>query len=336
MPRSNNKLVFKILSRIVCLIGCVLQSYKISEYYFSYETITNVKYETENQIDLPGITIAYSKPTQLSENERQLNNARQNNHKTYTEFQMNGTIEDQRKLFGKSPSRLQQCFYHDNDYKILSPCSIKFSNATTTSFSGHLFGVSIFKQSLDEPDQRFIIMNSLNDFGNNILVIISIKKNMFNTSKDVLDDLLAIQLHNRKDFLFEPHMKGSLLVNIRKTDMVMITYRKTIVKYLFVPRSYPCSNGESKEQCIYYCKRDSFISKFNSYPYFYMIPIDQEESSNLKFSTSQEFNLFNNTKNCIEKCSHYTDCYKEYLIFRGKEAKHYNDVLIFCNNIIDI
>ena len=36
--------------------------------------------------------------------------------------------------------------------------------------------------------------------------------------------------------------------------------------------------------------------------------------------------MFNNSENCIEKCSHWTDCYKEYLIFDGKEARHRNEL----------
>src|ERR1700753_965590 len=56
---------FKFLSKVLCLMGCVYQSLRISELYFSYETITNVKYETQNTINLPGITICYSKLIQL-------------------------------------------------------------------------------------------------------------------------------------------------------------------------------------------------------------------------------------------------------------------------------
>ena len=52
-------------------MGCVYQSLRISELYFSYETITNVKYETENTLDLPGITICYNKLIQLKHEARE-------------------------------------------------------------------------------------------------------------------------------------------------------------------------------------------------------------------------------------------------------------------------
>ena len=285
MVQTNYKFVFSVLTKIVCLIGCVYQSFKISEYYFSYETITNVKYENENKIDFPGITVAYSKLSQLSSDYEEFNIIKSVNQQEYLEFQLNGTIGEQRNLFQKLPSRIQHCFCYDMDFRNLLFCSDKFSNTIRKSFSGNLYGISLFKQYLNEPDQRFIIKNSLNSFVNFILVYMVINKSKVNMSKDIKNDILFIQLHNRKEFVFEPNLRGSLQVNISKADIVRITYRKTVVKYLFSPRSYPCSVGETKEQCIYHCKRDSFISKFNSYPYSYMIPINKDKNSKLNFSS---------------------------------------------------
>ena len=59
------KITFDIIWKIVCLLGCVYQTFKISELYFSYETTTNVRYETEKLVNLPGITICYDKKSQL-------------------------------------------------------------------------------------------------------------------------------------------------------------------------------------------------------------------------------------------------------------------------------
>src|SRR5882757_4357753 len=38
----------KVSIRMLCLLGCVYQTYKISLLYFSYETTTNVRYETSD------------------------------------------------------------------------------------------------------------------------------------------------------------------------------------------------------------------------------------------------------------------------------------------------
>ncbi len=62
MVKTN---LFKFICRILCNFGCIFHSFKISELYFSYETTTNVKYEDEKQIDVPGITICVNKLTEL-------------------------------------------------------------------------------------------------------------------------------------------------------------------------------------------------------------------------------------------------------------------------------
>ncbi len=44
-----------------CFTGCLLQIYKISEIYFSYETTTYVRYENEVPLSLPALTICAEK-----------------------------------------------------------------------------------------------------------------------------------------------------------------------------------------------------------------------------------------------------------------------------------
>ena len=48
---------FKVVIYMLCSIGCVIQITQISEIYFSYETTTDVKYEDEDPIQLPALTI---------------------------------------------------------------------------------------------------------------------------------------------------------------------------------------------------------------------------------------------------------------------------------------
>ena len=54
--------------RILCTIGCVYQMFNLNVIYFSYETITNVRYETQRETYLPAITICYEKLDQFSDN----------------------------------------------------------------------------------------------------------------------------------------------------------------------------------------------------------------------------------------------------------------------------
>ncbi|CAG2161500.1 unnamed protein product [Oppiella nova] len=51
--------------RLLCLMGFVYQAYEISHLYFSYQTITNVKYEVEDSLSLPAISICVNKTLSL-------------------------------------------------------------------------------------------------------------------------------------------------------------------------------------------------------------------------------------------------------------------------------
>ena len=52
---------------ILCLFGCVYQMFNLNVIYFSYETTTNVKYETQSEPYLPAITLCYDRDFQLKD-----------------------------------------------------------------------------------------------------------------------------------------------------------------------------------------------------------------------------------------------------------------------------
>ena len=55
------KIKFNLIAKLLCLVGCVYQAVEISKLYFSYKTTTNVRYEHNNNIELPGISICTTK-----------------------------------------------------------------------------------------------------------------------------------------------------------------------------------------------------------------------------------------------------------------------------------
>src|ERR1700743_2057718 len=55
------KNLYHIFAKLLCLMGCMYQTYKISLLYFSYETTTNVKYESSATLTLPAITVCFDK-----------------------------------------------------------------------------------------------------------------------------------------------------------------------------------------------------------------------------------------------------------------------------------
>ena len=59
------KNIYVILMHILCAFGCVYQMYNLNVIYFSYETTTNVRYETQTDTYLPAITVCYEKRHQI-------------------------------------------------------------------------------------------------------------------------------------------------------------------------------------------------------------------------------------------------------------------------------
>src|ERR1700712_4841696 len=107
---------YSIISKIVCLFGCVYQSYKISELYFRYETTTNVRYEKENQIDLPAITMCYGK---LAEVKDEYINKNDNNSIHLAKIN-SLTLREQMYRFERHPKSFKNCVYKEG--KVIKSC----------------------------------------------------------------------------------------------------------------------------------------------------------------------------------------------------------------------
>lgn len=52
---------FRYIFAAICFTGCLLEIYKISEIYFSYETTTDVRFNKETIVSLPAFTICAGK-----------------------------------------------------------------------------------------------------------------------------------------------------------------------------------------------------------------------------------------------------------------------------------
>jgi hypothetical protein len=55
------KFTFNTFLKIICIFGCLVQIYEINQIYFSYETVTDVRYEFDRIKSLPAITICVPK-----------------------------------------------------------------------------------------------------------------------------------------------------------------------------------------------------------------------------------------------------------------------------------
>src|SRR5690348_14197689 len=96
---------FKLISLIFCIAGCIFHLNSISKLYFSYQTLTNVKFDYSNELTLPGITICYDKLLQLKDeyfNKISLEDL--------GDLRINGSFE----FLNYDPAILFQCFFIKN------------------------------------------------------------------------------------------------------------------------------------------------------------------------------------------------------------------------------
>ena len=141
-------------------MGCVYQSLRISELYFSYETITNVKYETHNTIDLPGITICYNKKLQVRDEYKDLLYYNSRNQKNPFEFfNKNYTIRDQFGLFYDKPRAFIACSISSNHLAI--DC-LSIANLTQ-SVGAIVYCFKLFQQPMGVSDKKYVIREQTND-----------------------------------------------------------------------------------------------------------------------------------------------------------------------------
>ena len=318
--------IFGFLWKIVCLLGCVYQSFKISELYFTYETTTNVKYEEESSVELPGITICYRLLSQVKTafTKRIFNYNDTNHYNDYNIFGDNTTLQELTNYLDKSPLRLKTCQAKtDKNY---TDCD-QIKNITD-DFDGQFYCFTLFRQD-EEQDQIFSVKKSRN----NLKTFVSIIMNKMNLGNENIRDQIFLTMHSRREIIKQVYGKGSFILYPDYSDYTLIDYQKTVVKYLFKQKTNPCFVGQTGEDCNHQCQIDEFIKITGKYPIRYLF--NSYRNSKLTSSTRQEFIEFNGTDNCSKKCAKYTDCFKEHFICESSPSKlgasNWKDFGIFIN-----
>ena len=141
------KITPRSLYSIVCLIGCIYQSFKLSQIYFTYETSTNVKYESESYVELPAITICYKKLNQLKEGDPW--------HAKYADYDGFNklTIGDQLEHLDELPVRLISC-----DVAYTKRChDISY---ITWYITDKVYCFTLFSQLNNQTDDMFKVGNT--------------------------------------------------------------------------------------------------------------------------------------------------------------------------------
>ena len=238
MERLKNVVTYGVLIKVLCLLGFVYQCFDISMIYFSYKTSTNVKYESQTFVDIPGVTLCYDKLEQINDHIRtQLYQKFKTKDDWKIKYLNNMTIREQLNVFAIEPVKLQDCFLRWN---IRADIKCNLTKNYTNSFDGLAYCVTVFNQHGDnehneQGDDKYRVRNS----ENNNKLMISFETKKLNRQVYSIDDIL-VKLHDRKELPNRAYTKGTLLINQHYNAFVYVKYQKTIVKYLFNPRLKPC------------------------------------------------------------------------------------------------
>ena len=273
--------------KFICLIACSYQASKISEIYFTYQTTTNVKFETTKVEQLPGLTLCHSKIIQLKG---------QYVGNTSLDKINSWSIEKQRDKFIEN-------------MRIMLSCTInnKVNCSEVTEIIGHfdqeLYRFTIFAQLNGEPDEKYVVPEE-----NSFKLMISIELLKY-------ANWVVLNFHDRTQPVLSGFVPGNILLR-GKDGFDLITYRKTVVKYLFNPLNNPCFESQTHEKCLIECQIKEFIENTGKHP-----PINLARSnSSLYFANMSEYELFQWSDRCEKMCGRFTDCYKEYYFIKDGET----------------
>ena len=289
------KIKFNLISKLLCLVGCVYQAVNISKLYFSYKTTTNVRYERNSNIELPGISICTPKSLMFKEEQDDINQIDQNS----TTGQMFSWMEnDLSQLYycsviGKNGSKMRSCPENDEIARYID---------------GYYFCFTIFSQLKGEPDDNYLVHEGASN-----------QQILININFIIPDNFMVFTkliVHSRGEMIYRSYVKGE--VNLNNSKSLIITYRKTVVKYLFIPKRNPCFMGQTYDSCIAKCRIREFINKTGKYPGDFLT---NKVNSSLKISKYRNAMKFVWSENCNQFCSQFTDCYKEYFIVSSKPSR---------------
>ena len=302
MARFKFQDYFSVLSKFLCFFGCVYQMIQINEIYFSYQTSTDIKYQDDNEFDQPSITVCYMKTDQVKN--EYIDEMPISSYYSQLDFLNNLTIGHQFEYFEDYPKRIKDCSIYDNQLKLKKKCQVH----NETKFDNTFYCFTLHSES-DEN----IVLNDENKLFARILFYKSLSKN----------DFILIKLH-AKNYQFDNIDRDILIIDHdNNITTSFVIYRKTRIIYKFIPKGKVCfEKGVDRQNCFKNCKNNEFIKSFNKYP---ATIFANKISSKFKFSNSNEYQKYNSSEKCSQKCELGVECYKEYFFVQAKHFKDEND-----------
>ena len=232
---------------ILCAFGCVYQMYNLNVIYFSYETTTNVRYETQTDTYLPAITVCYEKRNQIK-NEF-LDMFEGNIRRTLVNLSYL-SIQEQFNALDKLPRRMHRC---------LVSAKLAFLKGTWINcqevsenvryIDEKTFCFTVFPQLKRESDERYRVSDSAY-----LAILVLNKVNQSN-------DHVQVYIHSRDKVFYRNDYKGGMFIDLKDPDMCVVKYSVISLKYKFRPFG-GCFVGQTREECISKCIVNQLINRF--------------------------------------------------------------------------
>ena len=299
-----------VIIRILCGMGCVYQTYKLSSIYFSYETTTFVRYESDGEKTLPAITICYMKYHQLGD---QIWNNLGNNQTKLINVLDNMTIAEQFEQMEGTPKILKSCY----------TLGVKRMECTqlanlTKYIDAWFYCFTMFHQLNGEPDDSYQLSDQ------KFQLYIQLRR--FTKTFSDSDSLLFVHMHSRKSLIYQAKSKSSLVFGINQTDYCLLKYSIVVSKVMFKPFNQ-CFVGQTREECVDKCMIDYYINKYGGYPSMYLA---YQDNSSLRFKLGMLEKMRNNSEfdpniKCKRFCDLKTECYKQYFITDSTFGRIYSN-----------
>jgi len=231
--------VFNLICRVLCVLGCIYQTYKISVLYFSYQTSTNVNYVPQ-MIDHkthPAITFCMYTSDAIKIQYP-------DNYSSY--YMYNKSINERFQVFSTLKHKFS-CLVTTNKFYVIDCKSLA---KYTESLNDMIYCLTILPDALNE-----------NFFRTELSLSLTGVRIMFYKSMPIKNDVL-LNIRDSPTRIYDPFPRGQIYFKYTNTTKVTMKYRKTILKYKpshFRNRCF--TKHKTYDECYYVCIKRTYLNK---------------------------------------------------------------------------
>ena len=307
----NQGKFYRFIFALMCLMGCSLQIYYISEIYFQYETTTLVKYKNVLKISLPAITICIEKKYLLRNQSlgyifslKDTFNRSQEDYKKILDFINNRTVIEQHNILYDSWDVFR------NDCWVMRP-----NGLNTSADYVQCHEIEPIRRSIDYFSACFTIFGPkredrtgvdryLIDYDVSIqnywLEIINLKINLNITS-------INLYLHSPKHKICDSLDYNMIKVSKVKDEKSCIKYHVHEIKLMPKPYSTRCvqysdQGYRSRLDCVLKCKIRKLRQQYKKWPGNFLADQDQLLTNENETMIDMIKEMGDNTSMDLEVC----------------------------------